>query len=95
MSEKRNAAARLLMQEMRKSLNPAKDVTELAIDATLRAVELERELEIVRKNMNPRDREEADRKVRKQKILEDISEAGDIWGARKLVASWNTLGGGE
>lgn len=96
MSAKKNAAARLLMAELKKSLNPAQDVAELAVDATLRAVELEREVETLRKNMNPRDREEADRKIKKQRILQDLTDSNtDLWGAKKVVDRWNTLGGGE
>lgn len=95
MSKKRDAAARLLLSQMKKSLNPSQDLAELALDATLHAVEVERENEMLRKNMTPREREEADRKIKKAKILNDLTAGGDLWGAQAVVDRWTTLGGGE
>ena len=95
MSTRKKEAAKLLMAEMKKSLNPSQALTDLAIDATLKAVELERENEQLRKNMSPEEREEADRTIKKAKILEDLAGDGDIWGAQKIVKGWTTLGGDD
>lgn len=95
MSERRNAAARLLLQQMKKSLNPSQDLAELALDATLHAVELERQNELLRKRMPPLAREQADRDIKKAKILSELAAVDDLWGAEKIVKGWTRLGGGE
>ena len=95
MSTRKKEAAKLLIAEMKKSLHPSQALTELAIDATLHAVELERQNEVLRKNMTQSEREEADRRIKKERILDDLAEGGDIWGAQKVVDGWNTLGGDE
>ena len=94
MSIRRKQAAELLLREMKKSLNPPQDLFDLAVDASVHAVEVQREADAFRKQLTPRQREEAERQVKKQRIL-DAFAGQDLFGARRIVDRWTTLGGEE